>query len=274
MPGNRGALLLLCLFGLSPAMAQTTAEHAVSEQAGLDPEQRGLAIAKAVEARDAGWGDMRAELRMRLRNRQGKESLRALRMKVLEIADDGDQSLIVFDAPRDIAGTAFLSYTHALTPDDQWLYLPALKRVKRIASANKSGPFVGSEFAYEDLSSTEVAKYRYRWLRDEDLDGRAAHLLEEFPAYEHSGYTRRLVWIDQEMMQPLKVVFHDRKDAPLKTLTFRQYRQHLDRYWRAEEMHMENHQTGKETTLSWRDYRFRTGLSRRDFDQASLKRIR
>ncbi len=274
MPSYRGALLLSCLFGLSPVMAQFAADQAASERADLDPEQRGLAIAEVVEARDAGWGDMRAELKMRLRNRQGQESLRALRMQVLEITDDGDQSLIVFDSPRDIAGTAFLSYTHALKPDDQWLYLPALKRVKRIASANKSGPFVGSEFAYEDLSSTEVAKYRYRWLRDEDLEGRTTHVLEEFPAYEHSGYTRRLVWIDQEMMQPLKVVFHDRKDAPLKTLTFRHYRQHLDRYWRADEMHMENHQTGKETTLSWQDYRFGTGLSRRDFDQASLKRIR
>ena len=278
MPRPLETLLLLCVLGASPVLAEGLAQTSTvapdPSMATLDPEQRGLAIAEAVEARDAGWKDMQAELEMRLRNRQGQESRRALRMKVLEIADDGDQSLIVFDSPRDIAGTAFLSYTHALTPDDQWLYLPALKRVKRIASANKSGPFVGSEFAYEDLSSTEVEKYRYRWLRDEELDGRKAHVLEEYPAYEHSGYTRRLVWIDEERLQPLKVVFHDRKDAPLKTLTFRGYRQYLDRFWRADEMHMENHQTGKDTTLTWQDYRFRTGLTRRDFDQASLKRIR
>jgi len=273
MPRPLETLLLLCVLGAGPALAEAPSIPEPASEA-LDPEQRGLAIAEAVEARDAGWEDVQAELEMRLRNRHGQESRRALRMKVLEIGGDGDQSLIVFFSPRDIAGTAFLSYTHALTPDDQWLYLPALKRVKRIASANKSGPFVGSEFAYEDLSSTEVAKYRYRWLRDEDLDGRKAHVLEKYPAYEHSGYTRRLVWIDEERMQGIKVVFHDRKDAPLKTLTFRGYRQHLDRYWRADEMHMENHQTGKETTLTWRDYRFRTGLTRRDFDQASLKRIR
>lgn len=247
----------------------------VGASATADPAAaRGLAIAEAIEASDSGWGDLRATLEMQLRNRQGQESHRALRIQVLEITGDGDRSRIIFDAPRDIAGTAFLSYTHALTADDQWLYLPALKRVKRIASASKSGPFVGSEFAYEDLSSTEVAKYHYRWLRDEALDGRPTHVLEEIPAYAHSGYTRRLVWIDEAMLQPLKVVFHDRKDAPLKTLSLRDYRQYLDRYWRPGEMHMENHQTGKETTLRWQDYRFRTGLGPRDFDQASLKRAR
>jgi len=255
-------IALLCLGALSIA-------------ASADPAaDRGLAIAEEVERRDSGWGDVRSELEMVLTNRHGQESRRQLRIRSLEMSDDGDLSLTVFDAPRDIAGTAFLSYTHALAPDDQWLYLPALKRVKRIASANKSGPFVGSEFAYEDLSSQEVQKYRYRWLRDEPLAGRTAHVLEEHPAYEHSGYTRRIVWIDQAMMQPLKVEFYDRKDALLKTLVFEDYAQYLDRYWRPARMTMENHQTGKRTVLHWADYRFRTGLTARDFDQNALKRAR
>ncbi|MGD9604009.1 MAG: outer membrane lipoprotein-sorting protein [Gammaproteobacteria bacterium] len=237
-------------------------------------EDKGLAIAQEVERRDTGWGDVRSELEMVLSNRHGQESRRQLRIQGLEMTDDGDLSLTIFDAPRDIAGTAFLSYTHALTPDDQWLYLPALKRVKRIASANKSGPFVGSEFAYEDLSSQEVQKYRYRWLRDEPLEGRPTHVLEEHPAYEHSGYTRRIVWIDQAMMQPLKVAFHDRKDALLKTLVFEDYAQYLDRYWRPARMTMENHQSGKRTVLHWANYQFRSGLTARDFDQNALKRAR
>lgn len=242
--------------------------------AASDAEARGLSIAREADARDSGWVDQRATLEMILRNRHGQASTRLLEISTLEMDGDGDRSLTVFKSPRDIAGTAFLSYTHALVPDDQWLYLPALKRVKRIASANKSGPFVGSEFAYEDLSSSEVEKYAYRWLRDEKFEGRTAFVLEEYPQYEHSGYTRRVVWLDQEMQQPLKVEFYDRKNALLKTLTVHDYRQYEDRWWRPARMLMINHQTGKSTELRWLDYRFGNGLGERDFDQNTLKRSR
>ncbi|MBI2803041.1 MAG: outer membrane lipoprotein-sorting protein [Gammaproteobacteria bacterium] len=238
------------------------------------PEARGRAIALEVDARDQGWASLSADLDMRLTNAQGEESRRTLRLNALEISGDGDQSLIVFDSPRDIAGTGLLSYTHALQPDDQWLYLPALRRVKRIASANKSGPFVGSEFAYEDLTSTEVEKYTYLWLRDERLDEHETVVLEERPAYELSGYTRRVVWIDKAMYQPLKVEFYDRKNALLKTLTLSSYQQYLQRYWRPSKMVMQNHQTGKRTELIWANYVFRAGLTARDFDQNTLKRSR
>lgn len=238
------------------------------------PEEKGLAIAIEADKRDTGWVDQKARLEMILRNKQGESSTRTLNLNTLEILGDGDKSLSVFDNPRDIKGTAFLSHTHALKPDDQWLYLPALKRVKRIASANKSGPFVGSEFAYEDLTSQEVEKYIYKWLRDEVIDGRDTYVIERYPQYENSGYTRQLTWIDKEMYQPLKVEFYDRKDALLKTLYMKDYRQYLDKYWRPSRMDMINHQTGKETTLNWLDYQFGNGLNDRDFDQNTLKRAR
>jgi outer membrane lipoprotein-sorting protein len=244
------------------------------DASAADDAARGLEIAQAADAHDSGWRDQRATLEMVLRNRQGQASTRLLEISTLEMDGDGDRSLTVFESPRDIAGTAFLSYTHALVPDDQWLYLPALKRVKRIASANKSGPFVGSEFAYEDLSSSEVEKYDYRWLRDDALDGRPVHVLEERPRYVHSGYTRRVVWLDRDMQQPLQVEFYDRKDAPLKTLTAHDYRRYDDRFWRPSRMLMVNHQTGKSTELRWREYRFGNGLGPRDFDQNTLKRSR
>ena len=89
---------------------------------------------------------MPAYFKMVLRNRNGDESVGKLRRQALEVDEPGlgDRSLITFDAPRDVAGTSLLSHTKILDPDDQWLFLPALKRVKRISSANKSGPFVGS----------------------------------------------------------------------------------------------------------------------------------
>jgi len=131
------------------------------------PAEKGLAIAIEADKRDGGWHDSESSLTMILRNKHGDESRREIRGKSLEVHDDGDKTLTIFDTPRDVKGTAFLNYTHKAGDDDQWLYLPALKRVKRIASRNKSGSFMGSEFAYEDIASQEVEKYTYKWLRDE-----------------------------------------------------------------------------------------------------------
>ena len=238
------------------------------------PEEKGLAIATEVDNRDKGWGDFQANMEMLLRNRHGEESLRKMRVKSLEVENDGDKTLIVFDEPRDVKGTALLTYSHKVKDDDQWLYLPALKRVKRIASRNKSGPFMGSEFAYEDLASQEIEKYTYKYIRDDELDGIPVFVIERYPVSKYSGYTRQLVWIDKERYIPLKIEFYDRKNSLLKTLVFKDYKQYLDKYWRASEMFMENHQTGKSTLLTWRNYRFRTGLKDSDFTRNSLKRTR
>lgn len=246
----------------------------VSLAAAQTPEEKGLAIAIEADARDSGWGDFQAKMSMLLRNRNGEESLRQMRVKGLEVEGDGDKTLIVFDEPRDVKGTALLTFSHKVEDDDQWLYLPALKRVKRIASRNKSGPFMGSEFAYEDLASQEVEKYTYKYIRDDEYEGRPVFVIERYPVSQYSGYTRQLVWVDKERYIPLKIEFYDRKNSLLKTLVFRSYKQYLDRYWRAGEMFMENHQTGKSTLLTWKDYRFRTGLTDADFTRNSLKRAR
>jgi hypothetical protein len=238
------------------------------------PEEKGLAIAIEADRRNTGWIDQIADMTMTLRNKQGQKSIRQLAIKSKEVDGDGDKSLSIFDTPRDVKGTAFLSFTHALTPDEQWLYLPALKRVKRISSSNKSGPFMGSEFAYEDLTSYEIEKYTYKWLRDESVTGREVYVLELYPVYENSGYTRQIIWMDKEMHQPLKLEFYDRKNSLLKSLAHKGYKKYLKHFWRPDEMHMVNHQTGKETTLSWRNYQHDSGLTDRDFDKNTLKRAR
>ena len=235
---------------------------------------RGLEIVLEAEKRDTGWKDQSAELQMVLRNRHGEESTRELRSRLLEVEGDGNKLLVMFDRPRDVKGTAFLTHTHQSGPDDQWLYLPALKRVKRIASNNKSGPFVGSEFAYEDLASQEVEKYTYRYIQDDAANGRTCFVVERIPVDEDSGYTRQLVWYDREEYRPERVEYYDRKNELLKTLTYTGYHLYLDQYWRADETFMENHQTGKSTVLAWANYEFQTGLSNRDFDRNSLKRAR
>jgi hypothetical protein len=154
------------------------------------------------------------------------------------------------------------------------LYLPALKRIKRIASKNKSGPFVGSEFAFEDITSQEVEKYTYRYLRDEVLDGQDTFVMERYPVDKNSGYTRQTVWMDKAHYRLMKVDYYDRKSALLKTLVFKGYKQYLELYWRAGTMAMFNHQSKKSTDLIWNDYEFATGLDDGDFTRNSLQRAR
>ena len=238
------------------------------------PEEKGLEIAQKTKNRDLGWGDSKSTLKMILRNAAGQESVREIRTKTLEVDNDGDKSLNIFDHPRDVKGTAFLSFSHPVGADDQWLYLPALKRVKRIASRNKSGPFMGSEFAYEDLASFEVEKYTYKFLREEPCDGGTCFVVEQYPVDKYSGYTRQVAWIDNQEYRNWKTEFYDRRNSLLKTLTVTGYKQYLDKYWRATGMKMINHQSKKETELAWNDYEFKTGLTDADFNQNTLKRAK
>jgi len=238
------------------------------------PEEKGLQIAQASVKQDEGWGDMKADMKMILRNKHGQESVREISLSSLEQLDDGDKSLSVFNKPRDVKGTAFLSFSHPIGADDQWLYLPALKRVKRIASKNKSGPFMGSEFAFEDLSSFEVEKYTYKYLKDETINGVDSYVVEQVPVDENSGYTRRMVWIGKEHYRVQKIDFYDRKNSLLKTMGSSNYNQYLNKYWRPSKMEVTNHQSGKSTELMWSNYKFGVGLTDQDFNKNTLKRAR
>lgn len=237
-------------------------------------EEKGYAIQAEASRRDDGYVDSMHDAVMTLRNAQGEVSTREFVVKTLEVEGDGDKELGIFHTPADVRGTAVLTYSHGIKPDDQWIYLPSLKRVKRIATVNKSGPFVGSEFAFEDISSWELEKYNYRYLRDEAIDGNDCFVIENIPAYEYSGYTKQIEWLDKEMYQPRKIEFYDRKGALLKTLTFSDYDQYLGRYWRAGKLHMENHQNGKSTELLRQNYRFGNGFSVGDFSENALKNVR
>jgi outer membrane lipoprotein-sorting protein len=274
-------LLILLLFGLVPIITSgitATEQQLVDAIANANtPEAKGLAIAKMADYRDLGWKDSEAKMVMTLRNRAGRKSIRHLRVRNMEVHGDGDKSMSIFDRPRDVKGTAVLTWSHALKPDHQWIFLPALRRVKRISSRNKSGPFMGSEFAYEDISSQEVAKYSYKFIREEPFNGMNCYVIERKPAYKYSGYKRQIGWIDKKHFNPQKTVFYDRKNSRLKTLTFKNYKPYRvngKTFWRADEFFMENHQTGKTTRLQWKKYQFHKGFTKRNFDKNALKRVR
>lgn len=245
-----------------------------------DPVEKGRQIATETENRDAGFGDSQAIMKMFLENAYGETSERELRQKTLEVVDPntGDKSMIVFDLPRDIEGTSLLTHAKILDPDDQWIWLPSIKRIKRITSANKSGPFMGSEFAYEDFSAQELGKYDYKWLRDEacpdPVADRTCHVIERTPLYENSGYTLQTSWVDTVDYQPRKLDYYNRGGDLMKTLLMTEYRLYLDKHWRAHDLFMTNHISGKKTRLVWEEFEIQTGLDDGDFSQASLRRSR
>ena len=238
------------------------------------PEEKGLRLALEASASNEGFGDFTAGLTMVLRDRQGRESIRQMRFKVLEVPGDGDKSLFVFDQPRDVQGTALLTHVHANTQDDQWLYLPALERVKRISASTRAGSFMGSEFSYEDMSAPEVEEFTYRYLRDEPCGELTCTVTEQFPLDDKSGYSRKIIWQDTSELRTWKMELYDRRDSHLKTLTFADYELYLDRFWRAGEQTMVNHLTGASTVLNWTDFQFGSGLEDGEFTQTALRRVR
>ena len=237
---------------------------------------RGLEIATEVDMRDRGWGDVTVEGEMVLKNKAGNESVRKFRSTILE-ADDaavGDMSIITFSEPRDVRGTALLTHSK-IEPDDdsQWIFLPAVKRVKRISSSNRTGKFVSSEFSYEDLGSEEVADNHHIWLEDAPCAHDASltcAAVESRPKNKKSGYSRRVSFIDLAEYRVHRIDFYNRRGDLEKSLVFSDYRQYLNAYWRAHVMTMNNSQTGKSTTLTWDEYSFANGLGARDFTPQGL----
>ena len=228
-------------------------------------------VALKTDAALSGFHDAQSEMKMTLINANGQERVRTMKMKVLE-GEEGDKSLMEFLSPADVKGTKFLNYEHFDRDDDQWLYLPALKRVKRIASKNKSGSFMGSEFSYEDLSSFNVDKYTYEGdAKTVELEGKSLLETVRVPKDKNSGYTKQVSWIDPETYLIARVDYYDRKKALLKTAVFSDYR-NIDGVWRIGKITMSNHQNDKKTILVWENEKIKTGLGERDFNKRVLRR--
>ena len=238
--------------------------------------EKGLAIATEVDNRDKGWDDVSVEGEMVLKNKADNESVRKFRSTILEAANtaEGDRSIITFSQPRDVRGTALLTHSKIEPEDDsQWIFLPAVKRVKRISSSNRTGKFVSSEFSYEDLGSEEVADNDHIWIEDTACAHDASltcAAVESRPKNKKSGYSRRVSFIDLEEYRVHQIDFYNRRGDLEKTLNFEDYKQYEGQFWRAHVMIMKNHQTGKSTKLSWGEYSFRQGLTDRDFTPQGL----
>ena len=228
-------------------------------------------LAQKSDAVMRGYEDAKSEMVMTLINANGQERQRTMKSMILE-KDGGDKSLMEFLTPADVKGTKFLSYEHADKDDDQWLYLPALKRVKRIASKNKSGSFMGSEFSYEDLTAFNIDKYNYSGdAKEVRVDGKKMYKGERIPKSKNSGYTKQVSWTTIDTFLTMKVDYYDRKKELLKTAIFSGYKK-IDGVWRVSKIEMINHQNDKKTVLLWKNETIKNGLKDRDFNKRVLKR--
>ena len=239
--------------------------------ADMTPEEKGLKIAKNNDQLNAGYKGVFNKMEMTLINAHGDKIVRKMNNMTKETPDDGDKSIIEFEWPADVKGTRMLSWTHKKGNDDQWLYLPAIKRVKRISSRNRSGSFMGSEFAYEDLGSDEYDKYKYKWLKDEMFNDRDCYVLQRIPLDEKSGYSKQIIWADKEYHQPHRIDYYDRKGEKLKTSDFTDWVK-VKKWWFFDKITVVNHQTGKSSVLVWKERKVEQEYTDNMFTQSRLKK--
>jgi hypothetical protein len=254
-----------------PAQAEPAqTEPSQTEQPGATASEEGKRVAQESSKRNDGFKDSQAELEMLMKTPGSKDVKRRMRVLTYEVAGDGEKSLTIFQEPMDVKGTSFLVHSHADGNDDQWLYLPELKRVKRINAKNQNGKFMGSEFAFEDLSSQEMAKFTYLLVGQDS----GHYLVEQVPVNKASGYGKMRVRYTKDEYLADRIEYFSKEGGHVKTLALTGFVKHADKYWRPAKMRMINHQTKGETELAWSGYRFSTGLKGSELQPDNLKDLR
>lgn len=234
-----------------------------------------IEIAAKVKDASSGYESSRSLMEMVLIDQAKNRSIRLIHSIALENALDdaksGDKFLMEFKTPTDVKGTKFLSHEKIISNNNQWLYLPALKRIKRIVSKNKGGSFMGSEFSYEDISSREPSKYTYsKELGEVVLDGIDTYRYERYSKDKNSGYSKQVLWVDKKRYVVLKVEYFDKKKELLKTSKYAEYKKTKDTY-RVSSIVMQNHQNLKSTTLKYLEDEIHLNLDEKLFSKRYLK---
>ena len=235
-------------------------------------------IARLINARDDGQAVSR-KIVMELTEKSGKSRIRTTRSFRKNF---GDERRIVFfyDKPRNLEGTAFLTYDYpqAGADDDQWLYLPALRKSRRVSGAERGDYFMGTDFSYDDMKQeTRVSldEYRRKTLGLEELEGRQLYKVEALPVSEQIaeelGYSRVVSWVDPEIWMARQSQFWDTRGKLLKTLRFREITE-VDGIWTPHILEVENHQSGHRTLFRISDVDYTSTVSDRLFRREALGR--
>lgn len=233
----------------------------------------GLDVAtRAQQAFYYAGDDLKARVLMKLISESGNERTRELTMLRLNKGDEGEQKYYMyFHRPSDVRAMTFMVWKYTGRDDDRWLYVPAIKLVKRIAADDKNASFVGSDFSYENVSGRDLADDTHVLEREESINGGAAYVLESVPREAKSAYySRKVAWIDKETFLPLKEEYYDKRGQLYKTFT-------ADRIENVEgiptimKRTMANVQNGHRTEVTFSEVNYNVGLKDDLFSERYLR---
>lgn len=227
--------------------------------------QTGREIAERVDARPDGRST-HALVRMSLVDADGSTDDRLVEQYGVENADGLIRNVIIFHEPPSVADTRFLSVENADRDDDQWIYLPALRRVRRIAASEGDSSFMGTEFTYDDLQSRDIDEWRYTYLRDDELTvasggseaPRRVHVVEAVPLPgTDAAYSRIVEYVDPATWTPLRIELYDDDGELLKVNQVGRI-ENVQGYWTIITNRMENVQNGRATVLAVQRFEYDT----------------
>ncbi|MBL7716318.1 MAG: outer membrane lipoprotein-sorting protein [Bdellovibrionales bacterium] len=223
--------------------------------------------------------DSKSDSTFRLINASGQERVRKTTGSTKLIPGTTDnQRLVIFESPADVKGTKTLLIEHSKGDDDIWIYLPAMKKVRRLVSSNKKDSFVGTDFSYGDVIGHRVEDWNHKLLKEEKVDGRDCYVTESTPARpevgENSGYSKRTGCIDKESFIALRGEAFDLNGALLKKFAARKIQKVDDKNqkWQPMEIESENVQTGHRTVIEFQNYKANTGVSSDLFTARTLEK--
>jgi Outer membrane lipoprotein-sorting protein len=250
------------------ASAVVATSSAASAQSALEIMQKQRDLHRAKDEEEV--------LALKLVDRHGAVKQRRIVRYTVTGGDGLSRILVRFLAPRDVENTGLLTWEGAEGDDDQWLYLPATKKAKRIAASGKKNRFMGTDFAFEDLRPEAVAANRYALVGSEMLDGQDCHVIEAVPGTERqgadSGYSKRKLWVRKDTLYIVKREFYDKKGRLEKVQTDRQLVNVKGTIWRANEVEMRDVNSEGRTVL-WAERRaVDSGLKPSLFTEGELTR--
>ncbi len=231
----------------------------------------GLQIMEKVYNRPTG-NDMEANLTMTLINSGGNKRIREIKQYSRDFGAV-EKKIMFFIKPADVRNTSFMSWSYddPNKDDDQWIYLPALKKVKRISSDSKSDYFMGSDFTYDDLGDRKPNEDTHKILREEKLNGEDCYVIESVPKDEDYMYSKTITWIVKDKWIGLKKEFYDEDGEYLKTLTIEKY-DNIKGFWIILTTKMDNLQKNHQTVMELTDVKINIGIPANKFTERMMKR--
>jgi len=216
--------------------------------------------------------DQTSDLTMTLINKSGSERVRKIKQFTKDFGDV-EKSIMFFTAPADVKNTSFMNWTYddPSKSDDQWIYLPALKKVKRISSDSKSDYFMGSDFTYDDLGDRKLDDDTHKLLREETIDGVDYYVVESIPKDEDYMYSKTITWIRKDNFIGLKKEFYDEDGELLKTLKIKKFKE-ISGFIVITHSEMENVQKNHRTSMNLDNVKINTGIPNSKFSERMMMR--